>query len=272
MADEPTTWERETFAELLDVFEEDDDACVVLDENDIEEGNVCVMPVQLDEPSGGTAEYFVIWRADDITCHDNLLWSWQSIPLVWNVGYQGGWDSHASGQCGTCGARDGTWCELVGGWEDIDKVKTVVEKMRYRGFEPDVAKAWLSHGFTLAEAEQWSNEFSPENAKEWKTLSDDYLLSFSEIVAWRASGFSVSEVYEWSYWKNNFDPDTAAEWRDAGFDVENAREWRDMEFDADEATKWRDAGFDAKKADALRGADLTPETAASNHAPTPPLP
>jgi len=161
------------------------------------------------------------------------------------------------------------WCELVGGWEDIDKVKEVVEKMRHNGFEPDVAKAWLAHGFTLTEAEQWSNEFSPEEAEEWKNLSDDYVLSLREIVDWHDYGFSANEVYEWAYWENNFDPDVAAEWRDAGFNPENAREWRDAEFEPDEAVKWRDAGFDAEKADELRRAGLMPDTVAPNHASEP---
>jgi len=262
MADKPTKWERKTFAELLDVFDDDDDVCVVLDKDDVEEGKVCVMPVQVKEPNGfGTMEYFLVWRADDVTCHDNLLWSWDDIPLVWNLGYQGGWDYEAEGQCGTCGARFGTWCKLVGSWKGIDGVKAVVEKMRYNGFEPDVAKAWLAHGFTLTEAEQWSNEFSPEEAEEWKTLSDDYVLDFDEIVAWRDYGFSAAEVYTWASWENEFDPDVAAEWRDAGFDPENAREWRDADFDPDEAVAWRAAGFEPEEANQHCDAGLTPEEA-----------
>jgi hypothetical protein len=262
MADETTKWERETFTELLDIFDDDEDVCVVLDANDIEEEKVCVKPVEVNEPDGsGPTKFFLIWRADNIICHNNLLWSWKRIPGVWNVGYQGGWKYDAERQCQTCGARYGTWCKLVGIWEGIEKVKEVVEKMRYNGFEPDVGKAWLAHGFTITEAEKWAKEFSPEEAKEWKTLCDDYILSFDEIIDWRDYGFSVSEVYKWASWRTEFEPDEAAEWRDAGFDPENARDWRDAEFEPDEAAKWRDAGFGVEKAYEWRDAGFAQKKA-----------
>jgi hypothetical protein len=105
MGSDLTKWEREMLDELSELFDGDEGVSVVADEDDIKEETVCVMPIEVDEPDGsGTSCFFLLWWAADVFCCDRVLWAWDHMPGVWNLGWQGGWDSDSERQCSSCGA------------------------------------------------------------------------------------------------------------------------------------------------------------------------
>jgi hypothetical protein len=167
-------------------------------------------------------------------------------------------------------SADGAWSVLISAYKGFEAVQAKVEKMRYGGLDPEVAKLWLSYGFKLSEADGWLELGStPEEAVEWKILSDEYVMEFGELYNWHDSGFSVEDVYEWAGWPNSFSLDDAEEWRGAGFSCEEATVWRKARFDPDDAKEWRDAGFSCEEAVAFVNAGVTPEEAEQQGAGAP---
>lgn len=185
-------------------------------------------------------------------------------------------------------------CFLLGGFWSMAGCSDELRLVRSMGSDLDhrEIRAWETEGFSLAEAEAWSDGvvtsesgekyeygFSPKQADDWRSVgygpdkaglvTNKYNIGPKSFRRYQDEGFSLDRMAEWH--EEGFEilhdpkhrhrkewPDSAFAWFSTGASLEEALRWHKEGYTPAERKEWDDVGASLEKADRYRSKGFSP--------------